>query len=90
MLSFGKEEMPAIVALSDSSAYRSPSGTVETTSKDFQVHLDTFLSYLAFWQDILEYCASTEVKQTLLDHFQLLFLQQLLWVLLQHQLLRIN
>lgn len=78
MLSFAKEEMPAILALSDFSAYQSPSNTVDTSSKDFQAHLGTFLSYLAFWQDILEYCASTEVKQTLLDHFQLLFLQQLL------------
>jgi len=39
----------------------------------------TFLSYLAFWQDILDHCRSAEVKQTLLDHFQVLFLQQLLY-----------
>ena len=32
-----------------------------------------------FWQDILEHCTSTEVKQTLLDHFKYLFLQQLLY-----------
>lgn len=80
VLSFAKEEVPAILALSDPSTYRSPSDTIGTSSKDIQAHLGTFLSYLAFWQDILESCASEEVKQTLLDHFQLLFLQQLLWV----------
>lgn len=78
MLPFAKEEMPAVLALSDSSAYQLPSDTVDTSSEDFQAHLATFLSYLAFWQDTLEYCTSTEIKQTLLDHFQLLFLQQLL------------
>ena len=70
--------MPAILALSDSSGDQFPGDTVQASSQDFQAHLGTFLSYLAFWQDILEYCASTEVKQTLLDHFQFLFLQQLL------------
>jgi hypothetical protein len=41
--------------------------------------MTTFLSYLAFWQDVLDHCRSPEVKQTLLDHFQILFLQQLLY-----------
>ncbi|KAF8539823.1 Retinoic acid induced 16-like protein-domain-containing protein [Trichophaea hybrida] len=48
-------------------------------SPDFKIHLETFLSYLTFWQDVLEHCRSVAVKQTLLDHFQVLFLQQLLY-----------
>jgi hypothetical protein len=46
---------------------------------DFQNHLLTFLSYLTFWQDVLEHCRSTDVRHTLIDHFQILFLQQLLF-----------
>jgi hypothetical protein len=46
--------------------------------EDFQNHLVTFLSYLTFWQDVLEHCRSTDVRHTLIDHFQILFLQQLL------------
>lgn len=48
--------------------------------EDFQNHLLTFLSYLTFWQDVLEHCRSTDVRHTLIDHFQILFLQQLLYV----------
>jgi hypothetical protein len=40
--------------------------------------MDAFLAYLMFWQDTFEHCKSIEVKDTLLDHFQVLFLQQLL------------
>jgi hypothetical protein len=49
--------------------------------EDFQNHLVTFLSYLTFWQDVLEHCRSTDVRHTLIDHFQILFLQQLLYVI---------
>ena len=56
------------------------SGAETPNSPEFKTHLDTFLSYLTFWQDVLEHCRSAEVKQTLLDHFQVLFLQQLLLV----------
>ncbi|KAI5293349.1 hypothetical protein KEM52_005623 [Ascosphaera acerosa] len=41
--------------------------------------MDAFLSYLLFWQDTLEHCKSVDVNKTLLDHFQVLFLQQLLY-----------
>ncbi|KAI9723338.1 MAG: hypothetical protein M1812_001222 [Candelaria pacifica] len=79
VVSFAANETPAILALSD---YSLPPGSSEAespTSKEFQGHMDTFLSYLLFWQDVLEHCKSVEVKQTLLDHFQILFLQQLLY-----------
>lgn len=38
-----------------------------------------FLSYLAFWQDTLTHCKSLEVRDTLLDAFQALFVEQLLY-----------
>ena len=41
--------------------------------------MNAFLSYLAFWQDTLNHCSSLEVADTLLDHFQVLFVQQLLY-----------
>lgn len=42
--------------------------------------MDAFMSYLLFWQDTIDHCKSVEVNDTLLDHFQVLFLEQLLWV----------
>ncbi|CAL8580893.1 hypothetical protein XPA_006608 [Xanthoria parietina] len=44
-----------------------------------QGNLATFLSYLAFWQDMLERCPSVDIKATLLDHFDFLFLRPLLY-----------
>ncbi|PWW77502.1 hypothetical protein C7212DRAFT_277442 [Tuber magnatum] len=70
---------PTILVLSDYSSCPLAFGAESSTSEDFQTHLETFLSYLIFWQDVLEHCRSAEVKQTLLDHFQVLFLQQLLY-----------
>ncbi|KAI9797939.1 MAG: hypothetical protein M1835_005776 [Candelina submexicana] len=80
VVSFAATETPAILALSDYSLPPAPSEGESSASEDFQGHMDTFLSYLLFWQDVLEHCKSAEVKQTLLDHFQILFLQQLLYV----------
>jgi hypothetical protein len=71
-------ELPPILALSD---YQHPVETTEivsSASPDFQSHMETFLSHLVFWQDVLNHCKSVEVKQTLLEHFQVIFLQQLL------------
>lgn len=45
------------------------------------VSMDSFMAYLLFWQDTIDHCKSPEVVATLLDHFQVLFLEQLLWVL---------
>lgn len=36
------------------------------------------MAYLLFWQDTIDHCKSPEVVATLLDHFQVLFLEQLL------------
>lgn len=71
-------DLPPVLAMSD---YQHPTSTYEIVSScapDFQLHLETFLSHLLFWQDVLEHCKSVEVKQTLLEHFQVIFLQQLL------------
>lgn len=71
--------LPAILALSD---YEHPKPSYEVISSctfEFQSHLDTFLSHLLFWQDVLNHCRSVEVKSSLLEHFQVIFLQQLLY-----------
>ena len=78
VLSFPKDSTPAIVAFSDVSCPQPPLGAETSASEEFQAHLATFLSYLVFWQDILEHCTSNDIKQSLLDHFEYLFLQQLL------------
>jgi Retinoic acid induced 16-like protein/Family of unknown function (DUF5917) len=73
------ESLPPILTLTD---YQRPLTTTEIVSSadiDFQDHMETFLSHLLFWQDVLEHCKSIEVKQTLLEHFQVIFLQQLLY-----------
>lgn len=37
------------------------------------------MSYLLFWQDTIDHCQSADINETLLDHFQVLFLEQLLY-----------
>lgn len=72
------QDVPPVLAFSD---YQHPTPTFEIVSScspDFQLHLETFLSHLLFWQDVLNHCRSVEVKSTLLEHFQVIFLQQLL------------
>ncbi|KAI1352119.1 Retinoic acid induced 16-like protein-domain-containing protein [Xylaria sp. FL0043] len=71
--------LPPALAFSD---YEHPTTTFEIVSScspDYQLHMDTFLSHLLFWQDVLNHCRSVEVKSTLLEHFQIIFLQQLLY-----------
>lgn len=71
-------DLPPSLAFSDYEHPRSTHEIVSSCSPDFQLHLETFLSHLLFWQDVLNHCRSVEVKQTLLEHFQVIFLQQLL------------
>lgn len=78
VLSFAKDFVPPVVAFSEVPHSPPAYDAVETSSPEFQAHLGTFLSYFMFWQDVLEHCTSDDVKQGLLDHFQILFLQQLL------------
>ena len=71
-------DLPPILALSDYEHPKSNYEIISSCSFEFQSHLDTFLSHLLFWQDVLNHCRSVEVKSTLLEHFQVIFLQQLL------------
>lgn len=71
--------LPAVLAMSDYSTTHPRSTAESAFSERHRSHMATFLSYLAFWQDVLDHCKSADVKQTLLDHFQILFLQQLLY-----------
>ena len=80
-MAYSTEEQPTILTLSDYEPLASDYEPEASTSPEFQTHVDTFLSYLIFWQDVLNHCKSSEVKQTLLDHFRVLFLQQLLYVM---------
>lgn len=80
VIDFPPQNLPPILALSD---YQPPVPNLEivpSTDPGFQAHLETFLSHLVFWQDVLNHCKSIEVKSTLLEHFQIIFLQQLLCV----------
>ncbi|GAQ06353.1 hypothetical protein ALT_3674 [Aspergillus lentulus] len=75
-LSFGtteEENLPHIVALSDHARHES------ALPPRLDATMDSFMSYLLFWQDTIDHCKSAEVNGTLLDHFQVLFLEQLLY-----------
>lgn len=72
------DQLPPILALSDYEHPNTTSEIVSSASPDFQGHMETFLSHLMFWQDVLNHCKSIEVRSTLLEHFQVIFLQQLL------------
>lgn len=71
--------LPAVLAMSDHTTTHARATAESAFSENHRAHMATFLSYLAFWQDVLDHCRSEDVKQTLLDHFQILFLQQLLY-----------
>ncbi|KAI8942246.1 hypothetical protein NX059_000327 [Plenodomus lindquistii] len=73
------EDMPLVLSLSDYAEVPPNPQAENFFGADFQNHLLTFLSYLTFWQDVLEHCRSVDVRHTLIDHFQILFLQQLLY-----------
>jgi Retinoic acid induced 16-like protein/Family of unknown function (DUF5917) len=70
------EKIPPIIALSDSTITEDSASEITAAS---QQEVKAYLSYLAFWQDTLHHCSSQEVTDTLLDHFQVLFVQQLLY-----------
>ncbi len=67
---------PPIVVLSDRSDTIS---AIVEPPPEAQQDSKAFFTYLAFWQDTLNHCKSVEVSDTLLDHFQVLFVQQLLY-----------
>ncbi|OKP14070.1 hypothetical protein PENSUB_339 [Penicillium subrubescens] len=67
------ETVPRIVALSDHAKEETALHPALSEA------MDAFMSYLLFWQDTIDHCKSAEVNDTLLDHFQVLFLEQLLY-----------
>ncbi|PSK53098.1 UPF0518 protein [Elsinoe australis] len=71
--------LPMLLAMSDYLEHNQDTGVEMISSESHKAHMSTFLSDLTFWQDILDHCRSVDVKQTLLDHFQILFLQQVLY-----------
>ncbi|KAI9734560.1 MAG: hypothetical protein M1834_002161 [Cirrosporium novae-zelandiae] len=71
-------QLPPVLAYSDYKATQPSEHDVES-HREYYGSMETFISHLMFWQDVLEHCPSYEIKQTLLDHFQALFLQQLLY-----------
>lgn len=78
VIDYPPQDLPPILAFSDYQPALPTHEIVSSTSPEFQAHLETFLSHLVFWQDVLNHCKSIEVKSTLLEHFQIIFLQQLL------------
>lgn len=66
------ENIPRVIALSD---HAKEATALQPTLGQT---MDAFMSYLLFWQDTIDHCKSAEVNDTLLDHFQVLFLEQLL------------
>lgn len=79
VIDYPDDNFPPILLLSDYKRPRATADIVSSASPDFLSHMETFLSHLLFWQDVLDHCKSQEVKQTLLEHFQVIFLQQLLY-----------
>ncbi|KAJ5613357.1 hypothetical protein N7510_006551 [Penicillium lagena] len=67
------DNVPHIVALSDHAKQET------ALQPQLGQPMDSFMSYLLFWQDTIDHCKSDEVNDTLLDHFQVLFLEQLLY-----------
>ncbi|KAF3386335.1 hypothetical protein F1880_001667 [Penicillium rolfsii] len=67
------ENVPRIIALSDHAKDETALHPALSEA------MDAFMSYLLFWQDTIDHCKSVEVNDTLLDHFQVLFLEQLLY-----------
>ncbi|KAL8672278.1 MAG: hypothetical protein Q9168_003249 [Polycauliona sp. 1 TL-2023] len=78
-LSHSNGAVPPILTFSNISDRVPPTDAEQISSPALQANLATFLSYLAFWQDMLERCPSVDIKATLLDHFDFLFLRPLLY-----------
>ncbi|KAL8910522.1 MAG: hypothetical protein Q9171_004181 [Xanthocarpia ochracea] len=77
-LSHANESVPPVLAFSKVT-YPDHADDEPMFSTTVQAHLATFLSYLTFWQDMLERCPSIDIKATLLDHFDFLFLRPVLY-----------
>ncbi|KAL8763342.1 MAG: hypothetical protein Q9184_000813 [Pyrenodesmia sp. 2 TL-2023] len=77
-LSYSKDALPPILAFSDVTASDQSGDADPIFCTALQANLATFVSFLNFWQDVLDRCPSADIKATLLDHFNFLFLRPLL------------
>ncbi|KAL9013168.1 MAG: hypothetical protein Q9173_002121 [Seirophora scorigena] len=80
-LSYPADSKPPVLAFSDVIEPDHQGDAEPIFSTTLQANLSTFASFLNFWQDVLERCPSDDIKATLLDHFDFLFLRPLLYVL---------
>ncbi|KAI9812665.1 MAG: hypothetical protein M1826_002787 [Phylliscum demangeonii] len=78
-VSLPTDQLPSVLAMSDVAETASKANAQTSGSLEYRTNMETFLSYLMFWQDVLDHCPSIDVQSTLLDHFQVLFVQQLLY-----------
>ncbi|KAL8949921.1 MAG: hypothetical protein Q9222_004010 [Ikaeria aurantiellina] len=78
-LSYAADSMPPVLAFSDVSVSKDRYDADPVFSNALQAKLATLISYLVFWQDLLERCPSTDIKATLLEHFDFLFLRPVLY-----------
>lgn len=72
-------ELPAVVSLSHDTDPAVANQKAKNDSKKYKVHVENFISYLQFWQDMINYCQSEKLKERLLAHFDVLFVRQLLY-----------
>lgn len=79
VISDASNDEPLVVALSDDRKSKEAWDAEQFTRVEFGQHVKTFIAYLQFWQDALNRCRSATVKQNLLQNFQTIFLEQLLY-----------
>ena len=75
----GEVPLPAVFVLSNPQQPAIKRAIDHGSSEEFHKDLQAFIMLLAFWQDILEYCGSVDIRQSLLDHFEHIFMQQVLY-----------
>ncbi|KAL8957337.1 MAG: hypothetical protein Q9193_005362 [Seirophora villosa] len=78
-LSYPADSKPPVLAFSDVIEPDHRGDAEPLFSTTLQANLSTFASFLNFWQDVLERCPSDDIKASLLDHFDFLFLRPLLY-----------
>ncbi|KAI4087713.1 MAG: hypothetical protein LQ344_006598 [Seirophora lacunosa] len=78
-LSYPADSKPPVLAFSDVIEPDHQGDAEPIFSATLQANLSTFASFLNFWQDVLERCPSDDIKASLLDHFDFLFLRPLLY-----------
>jgi hypothetical protein len=79
-ISMSSEGSPPIVSIAANESTASlVSASSSASSEECKAHMDNFIAYLRFWQDMLTYCKSEKLSRKLIGHFDVLFLRQLLY-----------